>query len=194
MSKVGHLPVPKNGYLELCLWPNPVLLRKTKVVPQITPELVEFTREMLATMYHVPGVGLAANQVGVSERFAVIDTRKNLGSGKFSDEKLTELEKKLPFPLIMFNPEIISAKGNSSDEEGCLSVPTYFDVVQRKGLVRFKYQNENNESVEFETDGLTAVCVQHEVDHLDGRLFLDRLTPIRRTMMKSKIKKNGYPT
>jgi len=179
--------------LKLVVFPNSVLSRKTEVVKEITPELVQVAKDMIEKMYLVPGIGLAANQIGVSLQLAVIDTRKRLADGKFQTDKMTEMEKKLPFPLIMFNPEILSFSGESHAEEGCLSVPGYFDAVQRSAFVRFRYLDENGQTQEFEVDGLTATCVQHEVDHLNGRLFLDRLTPIRRSMIKNKIKKNGYP-
>jgi peptide deformylase len=178
--------------LELVHFPNTVLARPTEAVEEITPELVTLAKDMIEKMYDVPGVGLAANQVGVGIRLAVIDTRARSKQGKFRLDKLTELEKTIPFPIIMFNPELLESSGECFEEEGCLSVPGYFDSVKRSGHVKFRYTDENGKVQEREADGLTAICVQHEIDHLNGKLFLDRLTPIRRSMMKNKIKKYGY--
>jgi peptide deformylase len=180
--------------LEICTFPNPVLKKKAQVVKKITPELLELAQNMLETMYAAPGVGLAANQVGVLHRLVVIDTRPTDKEGHVIEDRMTPLEREVKYPLIVFNPEIIVSKGSSSFEEGCLSVPGYTEDVKRPEYVEFKYMNEHGETVEIKTDGLLATCIQHEIDHLDGKLFLDRLSTIKRNMIKSKIKKNGYDT
>lgn len=179
--------------LEIVHWPDPVLARKTEKIEEITPDLVQLAKNMIELMYVVPGIGLAANQVGLSLRLAVIDTRKKISAKTFKTEGMTETEKTMPFPMILFNPELIHSDGDTIYEEGCLSVPGYFDSVKRAAKVKFRYTDEKGQLQEREVDGLTAICVQHEIDHLNGRLFLDRLTPIRRSMIKNKIKKNGYP-
>jgi len=168
-------------------------MRRTSEVTEITERHRQLIPDMIETMYAAPGVGLAANQVGVSECFAVIDTRPKKKSGTVIEEELTECEKKLNFPLVLFNPEILESRGDVPFEEGCLSVPGYVEQVQRKDWVRVRAMNEKGETFEFEADGLLAICVQHEIDHLNGQLYLDRLTPIRRNMLKNKIKKHGYP-
>jgi peptide deformylase len=178
--------------LELVTFPNSILARPTQEIDEVTPELVELAKDMIQKMYDVPGVGLAANQIGKGIRLAVIDTRKRSKEGKFRTDTLTEIEKGMTFPIIMFNPELLESTGESFQDEGCLSVPGYFDSVKRSGRVKFRYMDENGETQEKEVDGLTAICVQHEIDHLNGKLFLDRLTPIRRSIIKNKIKKYGY--
>jgi peptide deformylase len=138
-------------------------------------------------------VGLAANQVGELHRLVVIDTRPHRDDGSIDEERMTERERAVTYPLILFNPEVLTcSKDMASYEEGCLSVPGYTESVVRPDFVRVRAMNEKGEKIEFEADGLLAVCIQHEIDHLEGKLFLDRLTPIRRNIIKAKIKKNGY--
>ena len=192
---IEWLPLDKKSQmpeLDLVTFPNSILARPTVKVEKITPELVDLAKDMIQKMYKVPGVGLAANQIGQGIRLAVIDVRKKTAEGKFRLDGLTEIEKEIPFPLILFNPELLEQSGDSFQDEGCLSVPGYFDSVKRSGRVKFRYTDEYSKLQEREVDGLTAICVQHEIDHLNGKLFLDRLTPIRRSMIKNKIKKYGY--
>jgi peptide deformylase len=178
--------------LKVLTFPDPVLKKKAEPVKKVTPELVQLAQDMLETMYAAPGVGLAANQVGVTQRLIVIDTRPTDKEGVVIEDRMTPLEREVTYPLILFNPEILVQKGGTSFEEGCLSVPGYTEEVKRPEYVEIRAMNEKGEKVEIKTDGLLAICIQHEIDHLDGKLFLDRLSPIKRNMIKSKIKKNGY--
>jgi peptide deformylase len=179
--------------LEIVRFPNPILGRQALPVKSITPELLQLAQDMIETMYDAPGVGLAANQVARPERLAVIDTRSRNKKNEVIESELSDAERSLQFPLILFNLEIIKSEGVIDSEEGCLSVPGYIDTVKRPLMVEAKAMNEKGETLVIKADGLLAICLQHESDHLDGKLYIDRLTPIRRTMMKKNIKKNGYP-
>ncbi len=106
---------------------------------------------------------------------------------------MTELEQKVAQPLILFNPEIVAKNGKTTYDEGCLSVPTYFETVTRFDTIEVKALDIDGKEIRFTTDGLLAICIQHEIDHLDGKLFIDRLSPIKSARIKSKIKKFGYP-
>ncbi len=178
--------------LEIHTFPDPILKKKAEPVKKVTAELAQLAADMLETMYAAPGVGLAANQVGRAIRLIVIDTRPTDHDGNVIEERMTALEREVKYPLVLFNPEIVVQKGGTSWDEGCLSVPGYVENVKRPEYVEIKALNEKGEPVEIKTDGLLAICIQHEIDHLEGKLFLDRLSPIKRNMIKSKIKKNGY--
>lgn len=177
--------------LEILRFPDPRLRRKCKEVKAVTAEFQKLADDMLDTMYESKGIGLAAAQVNQLIRLIVLDTRPREG-GRYKPEEQTELEKKVDQPLVMFNPQIIKAEGKNTFDEGCLSVPGYFETVNRKNLIHVKYLDFNNKERVLETDGLLAICIQHEIDHLDGKLFIDRLSPVKSLRIKSKIKKNGY--
>ena len=102
---------------------------------------------------------------------------------------MTALEKKIPQPLILINPKVVQSKGDTTYNEGCLSVPTYFEVVHRSEWIKFEYLDLNGKSHTYETDGLLSICIQHEIDHLDGKLFIDKLSIVKSNRIKSKIKK-----
>lgn len=178
--------------LEVLTFPNPVLRRKSKAVEKVTDEYKKFVDDMLETMYSQRGIGLAAPQVGRLERIIVIDTRPR-DESRYEDEDQTELEKNIPQPLILINPEIVEKDGETTYPEGCLSIPSYFEEVKRAEHIKVRMLNLDGETVEFEADGLLSICIQHEIDHLDGKLFIDRLSPIKANRIKSKIKKLGYP-
>lgn len=180
------------GLLEVLKFPDPRLRLKGKPVDKVTKDLVQLSEDMLETMYSFKGIGLAAAQVGVQIRLLVVDTRPRDG-GRYKPEDQTELESKVTQPLVIFNPEIIDKKGSTTFDEGCLSVPTYFETVERFEWIRVKGLDAKGKAFEFETDGLLSICIQHEIDHLDGKLFIDRLSPIKANRIKSKIKKFGYP-
>jgi len=127
---------------------------------------------MLETMYKEGGIGLAATQVNVQKRVVVID--------------LSELRNE---PMYLINPEIISSEGVEQMQEGCLSVPDYYDLVERAEKVSFRYLNLAGEAKEVNADGLLAVCIQHEIDHLDGKLFIDYLSPLKRQRLRKKLEK-----
>ena len=180
--------------LEILTFPDPILKSRAKEVDKITPDLLALAQDMLETMYKAPGVGLAANQIGVSKRMLVIDVRHRNEDGTFSSDRLTPKESQYQYPLIIFNPKIISQKTKCDFEEGCLSVPGYMEVVKRFAEAEVEALNEKGKKVLFQTDGILAICLQHEIDHLEGRLFIDRLSTVKRGLLKAKIKKYGYST
>lgn len=178
--------------LEVLKFPDPRLRLKCKPVVAVTPELVTLAQDMLETMYSFKGIGLAAAQVDRQVRLVVLDTRPR-ENGRYKIEDMTELEQAVTQPLILFNPEIIWKEGKTTYDEGCLSVPTYFETVERFDVVEVKALDIDGKEISFKSDGLLAICIQHEIDHLDGKLFIDRLSPIKSSRIKSKIKKFGYP-
>lgn len=178
--------------LEILKFPDPRLRKKGMPVEKVTPELRRLADDMLETMYSFNGIGLAAAQVDRQVRLLVVDTRPR-ENGRYKLEDQTELERKIEQPLILFNPEIVATRGKTTYDEGCLSVPTYYEIVERFDWIEVKALNREGKPVQFETDGLLAICIQHEIDHLDGKLFIDRLSPIKSIRIKNKIKKFGYP-
>lgn len=178
--------------LEILKYPDPRLRKKGEPVKAVTAELKQLAADMLETMYGSRGIGLAAAQVNKQVRLVVIDTRPT-EEGRYKPEDMTELEQKVPQPLILFNPEVVTEKGKTTYDEGCLSVPTYFETVERADVIEVRALGLNGEPLNFTVDGLLAICIQHEIDHLNGKLFIDRLSPIKSTRIKSKIKKFGYP-
>lgn len=160
--------------LPICRYPDPVLKRRTEPVERITPEIVALCRDMAETMYAAPGVGLAANQVGVSLRIFTADCH-----GPDEPRQL----------ITMINPEIVEVKEELKEEEGCLSVPEYAAVVARYAEVTVKGLDlEGKEQVITGRD-LLARCLQHEIDHLNGLLFVDRLGPVKRDLFRRRYKK-----
>lgn len=180
--------------LDIKTYPEPVLKQVAKPIDKITPEHATLANDMLETMYAAPGVGLAAPQVGQSIRLVVIDTRLRDETGRVDETDMTELEKKVSFPLRLINPIITNKDGKTTFEEGCLSVPGFLEKVQRANYVEFEALTPEGEKLQIKTDGLLAICIQHEIDHLDGKLFIDRLSTVKRNLIKSKIKKHGYET
>ncbi len=183
--------------LEILKFPDPKLRRKCKAVDAVTHELQKFANDMLETMYDSNGIGLAAAQVDKLIRLIVIDTRKpeeeEAKETRYELGGESELERAVEQPLILFNPVVIKKQGKTTFNEGCLSVPTYFEVVERALYVEVEALDINGKKIEIKTDGLLAICIQHEIDHLDGKLFIDRLSPIKSARVKAKIKKFGYP-
>lgn len=178
--------------LEVLKFPDPRLRQKGKPVPSVTPELKQLAEDMLETMISFKGIGLAAAQVNRQVRLLVTDTRPRDG-GRYKPEEQTELEQAVAQPLVLFNPEITKKEGKTTYDEGCLSVPTYYETVERFNYIEVKGLDINGKEIFLKTDGLLAICIQHEIDHLDGKLFIDRLSPIKSARIKSKIKKYGYP-
>ncbi len=178
--------------LEVLKFPDPRLRRKAKPVASVTAELKSLVKNMLETMYEFKGIGLAATQVGQEVRLLVMDTRPK-ENGRYKTEDYTELELQVQQPVIIFNPEVIAKEGETTFDEGCLSVPGYFETVTRYDYIEVKGLNEDGEEIVIKTDGLLSICLQHEMDHLEGKLFIDRLSLIRANRLKNKIKKNGYP-
>lgn len=161
--------------LPILVAPHPVLKAKCKPVDKVTPALAKLMDDMLDTMYDAPGIGLAAPQIGVPKRILVMDVARQ-------DED--------PQPLKMANPEIIWASDDLGVyEEGCLSFPEQYAEVQRPAKVKVRYLDENNEQREIDADGLLATCVQHEIDHLEGVVFVDHISTLKRGMIMRKLKK-----
>ncbi|HWP35487.1 MAG TPA: peptide deformylase [Thermodesulfobacteriota bacterium] len=155
-------------------YPDPVLKQRSEPVARITPEIVELCRDMAETMYAAPGVGLAANQVGVLLRIFTADC-----SGPDEPRQL----------ITMINPELVEAKGEVKEEEGCLSVPDYFAPVTRYAEVTVRGLDLEGREQVVTASGLLARCFQHELDHLDGRLFVDRLGPVKRDLFRRRYRK-----
>lgn len=183
---------------EVLTFPNPKLREKAKPVTKITDALKTLAKDMLETMYAQKGIGLAATQVGEAVRLLCIDTRPrelNEEDGARYDLKkdMTDLERLVDQPVVIFNPEIIKKEGKTTFEEGCLSVPGYFETVSRANFVEIKGVGLDGKPMLLQLDGILAICMQHEMDHLEGKLFIDRLSPIKSNRIKAKIKKYGYP-
>lgn len=160
----------------ILLHPDPRLKKVANAVPDISDELRRLGKDMLETMYAAPGIGLAAPQVGLSHRLIVMDCVKG--------------ENEAPRPMVMFNPEVVaSSEDTSVYEEGCLSLPELYADVTRPAEVEVRWIDpDGNEQQEVFAD-LWATCVQHEIDHLDGKLFIDYLKPLKRQMFTRKMVK-----
>lgn len=178
--------------LEILTYPNPKLREVSKPVKEVTEELVLYSQSMLETMYDSRGVGLAAPQVGRLDRMIVIDTRPHDDNGNPTEEGMTELEKAVQYPVVLINPEIKVKQGKTVYGEGCLSVPGFVENVERADYIEVEYLNTKGEKSVIKTDGLLAICVQHEIDHLEGKLFIDRLSFLKSNRIKDRIKKFGY--
>ena len=161
--------------LEILTYPDPKLKEKSQPVEKVDDEIRTLADDMLETMYAAPGIGLAAPQVGVLKRVIVLDVEyRKEGEGN---------------PLVFINPEIVDSSGETVFEEGCLSVPEFNAEVKRFSNITMKALNLDGEEITVEADGLLAIALQHEIDHLDGILFVDRLGMIKRDIFKRKYKK-----
>ena len=158
--------------LRILEFPDPRLRKKAVPVADVDDDLRNLIDDMFETMYAAPGIGLAATQVDVHKRLLVADV---------SQEKNE--------PHVLFNPEILEKDGVAVTEEGCLSVPGYFEEVERAEHIRVRYLDRDGNPLETEAEGLLAVCIQHEMDHLVGRLFVDYLSPLKRNMVRKKLEK-----
>ncbi len=158
-------------------YPDPVLRTKTGRVETIDAPLQRLIDDMIETMHAAPGVGLAANQVGVPLQVAVIDL-----SAREDDAQRHPL-------LVLINPEILFLKGSMTEEEGCLSLPEYTEKVKRAARVKVRAQERTGKPFELEAEGLMAKALQHEIDHLNGLLFVDRLSPLKKSIFKRKYRK-----
>ena len=161
--------------LPILEFPDPRLRTKAARVDAAQladPAFQRLLDDMFETMYEAPGIGLAASQVDVHQRFMVIDV---------SDDKSR--------PLVFVNPEIVSSQGGQVYQEGCLSVPGIYADVTRADTITVRFLDRQGEPREITTDGLLAVCIQHEMDHLDGKLFVDYLSPLKREMVRKKLAK-----
>ena len=154
----------------MCHWGNPVLREPCKPVAVITEELKRLALDMIETMYNANGVGLAAPQVGRHERLCVIDVPLDA-----EKEEYAAVTASVPMPLILFNPEILSAEGEQTDEEGCLSFPSVHAPVSRANKVCFSFIDPAGQRQTYTVYGLLARAVQHELEHLEGKVFIDRI-------------------
>ena len=159
--------------LEVLHFPDERLRTVAKPVAQVTPQIKQIVEDMFDTMYEEEGIGLAATQVNIHQRIVVIDVSED------RNER-----------LVLINPEIIETSGLETMEEGCLSVPDTRADVQRADHIKVRALNLDGETIEFEAEELLAVCIQHELDHLNGKLFSDYLSPLKRQRIKTKIEKS----
>ncbi len=173
--------------LEIITLPDRKLRMKSAPVERIDDDLRKFMDSMLESMYAAPGIGLAAIQVGVPRRVITVDVAQR------------EDEEAKPNPLFLVNPELLWTSDEiATAEEGCLSIPEYFAEVERPAHVRVAYLDRDGKRREIEAEGVLAVCLQHEIDHLDGKLFIDHLSKLKRDMVIKKFTKqartSGKPT
>jgi peptide deformylase len=162
---------------EIRKYPDPVLRKKTSRVERIDSTLDRLIEDMVETMHAAPGVGLAANQVGVSLQLAVIDL-----SSRDDEEQRHPL-------LVIINPEVLAMEGSVIEEEGCLSIPDYAEKVKRAARVKVRAQDRTGKKFEIEAEGLMAKALQHEIDHLNGLLFVDKLSPLKKNFFRRRFKK-----
>lgn len=158
--------------LEILHFPDPRLRKHAEPVAEVDDRIRRIVDDMFETMYAAPGIGLAATQVNIQKQIIVIDISKDKSE-----------------PLALINPEIISLDGVEEMEEGCLSVPGYYETVQRAERIRVRALDRDGQAFELETDDLLAVCIQHEMDHLAGKLFVDYLSPLKRQRIQKKLEK-----
>ncbi len=153
-------------------FPDPRLRTRARPVTEFNAALGKLVEDLLETMYAAPGIGLAATQIDVHQRVIVLD---------LSEDRTG--------PLALINPEILMREGEESTEEGCLSVPGVFDDVKRAARIRVRSQDVSGAPLERDYEGLLAVCIQHEIDHLDGKLFVDYLSDLKRERIRKKLDK-----
>ncbi len=158
--------------LEILHFPDPRLRLKARPVAQVDNQVRQMVADMFETMYDAPGIGLAATQVNQQLEVIVIDVSET------KDQ-----------PICLINPRITATAGTEEMQEGCLSVPGYYENVTRAESVTVQALNEQGESFELKADGLLAVCIQHEMDHLQGKLFVDYLSPLKRQRIRKKLEK-----
>ena len=162
---------------EIKTYPDPVLRAKTKRVEAIDEQIQRLIEDMAETMYAAPGVGLAANQIGVPLQLAVIDI------------SVSEEPQKKRQLVVLINPEMVSMEGAVVSEEGCLSVPDFSEKVKRAARVKVRAQDRTGKAFELEAEGLMAKALQHEIDRLNGIVFIDRLSALKRSIFRRKMKK-----
>lgn len=155
--------------LDILRYPDPRLRHRAAPVARVDDQIRRLVDDMLETMYDAPGIGLAATQVSVAKRVVVIDVSEQHDS-----------------PLCLINPEITEREGAVEMEEGCLSVPGIYDTVQRAERIKLRALDREGKPYELDAESLLAVCVQHEIDHLDGKLFIDYLSQLKRQRIKKK--------
>ncbi len=174
--------------LPILTYPDPVLSKVAEPVTNFSPELAELVKNMLFTMYHAPGIGLAAPQIGQSIRLFVLDVdydREVITNAAGKDEvRMSGFA-----PMIFINPVITGTSGTTLFEEGCLSVPGVYEEVKRFETIHVKFQDLKGEFHEIEADDMLSICIQHENDHLDGIVFIERLSNLKKNFYKKKMMK-----
>jgi peptide deformylase len=159
---------------EILHFPDPRLRILARPVEEVDEEIRQLVDDMFETMYDAPGIGLAAIQINVAKRVIVVDV---------SEDKSE--------PLCLINPEILEKEGEETMDEGCLSVPEIYESVTRAEKIRVRALDREGKSYEMDVDGLLAVCIQHEIDHLDGKLFVDYLSNLKRQRIRKKLEKQS---
>jgi len=159
--------------LNILHFPDPRLRQKALPIKKVDDDIRQLAHDMLETMYDAPGIGLAATQVNEQKRLIVIDVSEDKDS-----------------PLFLINPELLVTEGERDFEEGCLSVPEAYEMVTRADKIRVRALNLQGEMFEMEADGILATCIQHEMDHLEGKLFVDYLSNLKRQRIKKRLEKH----
>ncbi|WP_375756853.1 peptide deformylase [Corallococcus exercitus] len=159
---------------EILIWPDPILKQKAKPVVNVDDKVRALIKDMFETMYAAEGVGLAAPQVGILQRIIVLDTRPQQPESK---------------PLAMINPEFVALEGETTYTEGCLSIPGEAEDVDRAAVAIVRYLDEEGQEQTLRCDGLLAIAVQHETDHLDGTVFVDHVSTLKREFIRKRMKK-----
>ncbi|RKG66952.1 peptide deformylase [Corallococcus sp. CA054B] len=159
---------------EILIWPDPILKQKAKPVAKVDDKVRALIKDMFETMYAAEGVGLAAPQVGILQRIIVLDTRPQQPDSK---------------PLAMINPEFVLLEGETTYTEGCLSIPGEAEDVDRAAFATVRYLDEEGQEQTLRCDGLLAIAVQHETDHLDGTVFVDHVSTLKREFIRKRMKK-----
>ncbi len=158
--------------LDILEFPDPRLRTKAKPITNVTAKIAQLSDDMLETMYAAPGIGLAASQVNVHQRMLVLDV---------SDDKSQ--------PMVFINPEILEKEGLIQSDEGCLSIPGFYEPVERFENIRVKALNRDGNEFIIDADDILSICIQHEMDHLEGKLFVDYLSGTKRQMIRKKLLK-----
>jgi len=158
--------------LDILEFPDPRLRTKAKPIHNVTGRIAKLADDMLETMYAAPGIGLAASQVNVHQRLLVLD---------ISDDKRT--------PMVFINPEIITTEGEIQSDEGCLSIPGFYEPVDRFEKIQVKALNKDGNEFLLDAEDLLAICIQHEMDHLEGKLFVDYLSSTKRQLIRKRLLK-----
>ncbi len=182
------------GLLQIRTYPDPILRKVAAPVLKFGAELKKLTDDMLETMYEAPGIGLAAPQVGISQRLFVMD----IDYERKLDEKSSIISITKKNPRVFINPQFLKREGEQIYDEGCLSVPGVYESVKRYEYCSLRYQDLDGKCHELEASGLFSVCLQHENDHLDGIVFIERLSLIKKNLFKNQFlkrnKKSSVPS
>ena len=170
-------------FLNILKYPDPFLKTKAEPVASVDAPVKKLIEDMIETMYKAKGIGLAATQVGVGKRIVILDVPLRNEDGSRAERKQGK------YLTILVNPEITEASGSMTYEEGCLSIPGIHADVKRASAITVSALDRDGNSIRFQADDLLAIAIQHEVDHLDGILFIDRVSRLKREMIKRRIKK-----